>query len=203
MKSVRDIVLKKGTVKLFFICFFLLGSEAGYSMTSVKNWVNQIRPGTFEITDASADLKKKEIRTFSAAEVKVLTELAKREEELKRKEAAHQQRAAELKSLSQQIEQKLDQIRKLTDEFEIKRQSRKKMDERDISKMVRLYETMDPEKTTAFLNEMDRVTAVHIIMRMNPRKASAVLELLDPKVVVDITERVTRYKADRKLINGR
>jgi len=137
-------------------------------------------------------------RVFSESEMKVLTALSEREELMKKKEALHQQRATELKTLSQQIEQKLDQIRKLTADFENKRQQRKEMDEKDISQMVKLYETMDPERTAVFFNQMDRVTATHIIMGMNPRKASIVLELLDPKVAVDITEMVTRFKADRR-----
>jgi flagellar motility protein MotE (MotC chaperone) len=166
-------------------------------MNTVKGWINKVRPGTFEIEDSSSNAERKNHKQFSESEMKVLTALAKREEELKRKEALYEQRAKELKSLSQQIEQKLDKMRKMTADFERRRLYRKEMDEKDISRMVKYYETMDPEKIAVFLNKMDRITAMHIIMRMGPRKASAVMELLDPEVAVDITERVTRFKKDR------
>jgi flagellar motility protein MotE (MotC chaperone) len=180
---------------LFVAVFLIFGMTCeGYSMTQVKGWINKIRPGTFETEDSTSDVDLEGTKTYSEAEAKVLTSLKKREEELKIKEALHEQRAKELKSLSQQIEQKLDQMRRLQAEIESRQSKRKELDEKDISRMVRYYETMDPERTAVFFNNMDRVTAMHLIMRMNPRKASAVLELLDPKVAVDITERVTRFK---------
>jgi len=179
----------------------LFGTQPAYSMSTVKGWINKIRPGTFEVVDASADSMEQSVRSFSESQVKVLTALSKRENDLKKKEALHQQRAAELKTLSQQIEQKLDEIKKLTADFEIKRQKRKEMDEKDIKRIVKYYESMDPERTALFFNQMDRVTATHIIMRMNPRKASAVFELLDVKVAVEITELKTRFKADRQSLD--
>ena len=153
--------------------------------------------GTFETKDTSVSAEQKTVKTFTEAESKVLTSLAQREEELRKKEANYTQKAAELKTLSQQIEQKLDQIKKMTAEFESKRQLRKEMDEKDISKMVRLYEIMDPELSAQKFNGMDRITATQILMRMNPRKAASILELMDTQVAVDITEMVTRFKADR------
>ena len=184
--------------------FILLLAEFGsvHAMNNVKEWVNKIKPGTFAIQDATTDAGKPKARTFSESEMKVLTALKKREEDLDKREAIHRQKAAELKSLAQQIEQKLDQMRNLTSDFEEKRKLRQNMDERDISKMVKYYETMDPERTAVFFNQMDRLTAMHILLRMNPRKASAVLELLDPKVAVDITEKITRFKESQQEVTA-
>lgn len=193
--------MKKVMIGLILIITMLFGTQPAYSMSTVKGWINKIRPGTFEVVDASADSMEQSVRSFSESQVKVLTALSKRENDLKKKEALHQQRAAELKTLSQQIEQKLDEIKKLTADFEIKRQKRKEMDEKDIKRIVKYYESMDPERTALFFNQMDRVTATHIIMRMNPRKASAVFELLDVKVAVEITELKTRFKADRQSLD--
>jgi len=186
-------------LRLIILFLLLLSMESNnlLALTMVKGWINQIRPGTFEEKDATTDVAGGGGRSFTEAEMKILTDLARREEDLKRKEASHQQRAIELKSLSQQIEQKLDQIRKLTADFEKKRQLRQEMDEKDISRMVRYYETMDPERTAVFFNQMDRITATHLLMRMNPRKAATVMELLNPQVAVEITEMVTRFKEDR------
>lgn len=194
--------MKRSVIGLIVILILVLGAQPAYPMSTVQGWINKVRPGTFETADATADADDQRTRSFTESEMKVLTALSKREAELKKKEALHQQRAAELKSLSQQIEQKLDQIRKLTADFEQKRQKRKEMDEKDLSKMVKLYETMDPERTSIFFNQMERVTASHILKRMNPRKASIVLELLDPKVAVEITEMLTQIKSDRQSLAG-
>ena len=188
----------KHHIPIFVVLFVFGMSCEGYSMTPVKNWINSIRPGTFEQADVTSDVREEPtVKEFSEAEKRVLTQLKRREEELRIKEALHEKRAQELKSLSQQIEQKQDQMRRLLADIEARQTNRKEMDEKDISRMVRYYETMDPERTAVFFNQMDRVTAMHLIMRMNPRKASGVLELLDPEVAVDITERVTRFKQGR------
>ncbi len=185
---------------IFSFSLFLAVSNA-YCMSTAKEWVNKVRPGTFEAEDSSSDVKRAETpRSFSESEMQVLTALRRREEELKKKEELHQQKANELKNLSQQIEQKLDQMRGLAANVEDERKKRKEMDERDISKMVRYYETMAPENTAPFFNQMDRQTATHILLRMNPRKASAVMQLLDPAVAVEITEKVTRFKSNREEI---
>ena len=194
--------VKKSILFITFISLFAI--QPVYSMTTMKGWVNKIRPGTFETEDATSDTDEyqKEAHQYSEAEIQVLTALKKREEELRKKEAIHQQKANELKTLAQQIEQKLDQMRKLSAEFEGMRKTRKEMDEIDITRMVKYYETMDPEATAVFMNQMDRITAMHIIMRMNPRKASAIMQLMDPKVAVDITEKVSGFKAaQEELLN--
>jgi flagellar motility protein MotE (MotC chaperone) len=169
-------------------------------MSRVKGWINKVRPGTFQTEQTTTIMEETPEKTFTEAERKVLTSLAQREEELRKKEELYKQKAAELKTLSQQTEQKLDQIKKLVAEFERKRQLRKEMDEKDITRMVRYYEIMDPELTVTFFNDMDRVTAAQILLRMNPRKAAAIWELLEPKIAIELTEMVTRFKADRSQV---
>ncbi len=178
-------------------------SSPVYAMSSAKQWVNKLRPGTFadSAADASADALKQQERKFSESEMKVLTALKAREDELNRKEAEYVKKTQELKQLSQQIEQKLDQMRVLQSQIEEERTLRKSMDEKDISRMVKYYETMASENTATFFNRMDRDTATQLLMRMNPRKASAVMQLLNPKVAVEITERVTRFKENQSRLS--
>ncbi|PCI29686.1 MAG: hypothetical protein COB67_03520 [SAR324 cluster bacterium] len=185
--------------KIILLCLLCLtlGQANVYGMAKAKEWVNKIKPGTFEEESSAQVTEENRPRSFSESELKILIALKKREEELKKREALHQKKANELKNLSQQIEQKLDQMRGLAARVETERKTRKEMDERDISKMVRYYETMAPENTAVFFNRMDRQTATHLLLRMNPRKASAVMQLLNPEVAVEITERVTRFKSNR------
>ena len=189
-------MLKKLVILLLVGSF--LGAPQIYAMSTAKDWVNKIKPGTFDTgqNDATSDSAPKE-RKFDESEMKVLISLRAREDRLRKKEEEFQKKTTELKLLSQQIEQKLDQMRVLQSNIEKRRKERKEMDAKDISRMVKYYETMGSDNTAAFFNQMDRVTATHLIMRMNPRKASAVMQLLDPKVAVEITERVTRFKGNR------
>lgn len=180
------------------LCILLFATPSAFAMSPVKDWINKIRSGTFETEDSENVESKSKKQTFSESQLKLLTSLKKREEQLKQRDEAFQKRASELKSLSQQIEQKLDQMRKMTSDFEKKRRSRQEMDQKDISRMVKYYETMDPERTAVFFNQMDRLTAMHILMRMNPRKASAVMELIEPKVAVEITEKISGFKEGLK-----
>jgi len=185
---------------VFFLLFALCcTAQPALGMDKAKSWVNNLRPGTFSTNgDASSDAEGNREKTeFSESDVKVLIQLQAREAALKKKEEDFAKRTGELKLLSQQIEQKLDQMRGLAGKIEDMRQQRKQMDEKDVTRMVKYYETMTPDSTASFFNQMDRVTAMHLLMRMNPRKASAVMQLLEPKVAVEITENVTRFKKNR------
>lgn len=191
--------MRNRLILTILFCFLL--AQPAYSMSTVKGWINNIRPGTFEMPEDANQAKlpgEEEKKDYTTAELRVLQSLRVRQADLDRKEQEIQKKAQELKILSQQIEQKLDQMRGLQSEIERRRKERQEMDEKDITRMVKYYETMAPENTAVFFNQMDRVTATHILMRMNPRKASAVMQLLDPKVAVDITELVTRFKTDRE-----
>lgn len=197
--------MKSFSHKIILILFILALGNTFYftpemqAMNRVKQWVNQVKPGTFpelEEKDASADSKPKE-KKFTQDDYKVLIALKQKEETLVRREKKIQLREKELRALEQRVERKLNQMRDLAKKIEDERETRKAMDEKDISRMVKYYESMDPENTSVFLNQMDRVTAAHILMRMNPRKASGVMQLLDPDVAVEITEMVTRFKENR------
>ncbi|OGG97570.1 MAG: hypothetical protein A2508_09090 [Candidatus Lambdaproteobacteria bacterium RIFOXYD12_FULL_49_8] len=196
--------MKQNYLRLFIGAMFALNllcamPNEALAMNTVKGWINKVVPGTFATDqDATTDTGAGSEVSYTESEVKVLTALKDREAELEKREEAFSKRTGELKLLSQQIEQKLEQMRSLAARIETMRKERKELDEKDISRMVKYYETMSSENTAPFFNQMDRVTAMHLIMRMNPRKASAVLQLLDPKVAVDITERVTRFKENRE-----
>lgn len=180
------------------LAWVLIVPQQAWAMSTAKSWVNKVRPGTFVTEEELAAKAKPKERVFTPSELQILTNLKQREDELNRKEEEFKKRTQELKLLSQQIEQKLDQMRVLQSQIEKRRAERKEMDAKDISRMVKYYETMTSENTAAFFNQMDRVTATQILMRMNPRKASSVMQLLEPKVAVDITERVTRFKMNQQ-----
>lgn len=197
--------MKKIIFRIFILTFTLLMGMTTYApqdalaMNRVKQWVNKVKPGTFpelEQADASSDAKAKE-KKFTPDDYKVLTALTQKEESLNQRSKRIQLREKELRALEQRVERKLNQMRDLAVKIESEREERKTMDEKDISRMVKYYESMDPENTSVFLNQMDRITAAHILMRMNPRKASGVMQLLDPNVAVEITEMVTRFKENR------
>jgi len=194
-----NLILRQKIGLIFLVAAFLLAAQPAMGMNKAKDWVNNLRPGTFSTEgDASSDTAGgDDVNKFSESDVKVLIQLKAREAALKKKEEEFAKRTGELKLLSQQIEQKLDQMRNLAGKIEEMRQQRKQMDEKDVTRMVKYYETMSADATAQFINQMDRVTAMHLLMRMNPRKASAVMQLLEPKVAVEITEKVTRFKENR------
>lgn len=192
--------MKKLTIIFALLPFWIGVASTAYSMSTIKDWANNIRPGIFpeeqKVETPKEKVEKKPL--YTEGDLKVLTSLTEREKMIKRREEAIQRQEKELKTLEQQIERKLDQMRQLQGRLEGERKNRKELDEKDISKIVRFYESMDPENSSVFFNEMDRLTATHILMRMNPRKASNLLQRLEPKVAVEITELVTRFKQNQQ-----
>ena len=184
----------------FFILLFLLQNVSG--MTDVKEWILKI-PGIDLVKDdsdqkKSAEEDKNKSRTLDQAEFNVLISLTAERERLDKKERELVKKERQLRVIEQRIEKRMDEISQSSNNLENERRQQQETDGRDISKIVKLYESIDPESASKNLNQMDRLTATHILMRMNPRKASAVLQLLDIKVAVEITENVTKFKENRQ-----
>ena len=78
-------MLYKKLIIMLLVCF--LATPDAQAMSTAKDWVNKVKPGTFDTgdKDASADTGPKE-RKFDESEMKVLIALKIREEKLRKRE---------------------------------------------------------------------------------------------------------------------
>ncbi len=192
-------------IVLSLFCIVQVASVTVYTrdaqaMTMMKKWINKIRPNTFpEVVPQKQKVEKslKDGSEFSQKDLEIIHRLKEKEDSLNQRELALKSKSDNLQKLSQQVESKLDRLAEVIRKTEALRDERKKIEEKDISKIVIYYNAMDPENIAPFFNQMDRLTATQILMRMQAKKAAAVMQLLDPKVAVEITEKVTRFKSNK------
>jgi len=91
----------------------------------------------------------------------------------------------ELKDVQNQM-QKLEQEReKLAKEVPQKAQSNE-----NLLLLIKLYESISPEKVASLLKQMPMAVSMQIVKMMNPKKSSQVLSAMDDRMATEISKRL-------------
>jgi flagellar motility protein MotE (MotC chaperone) len=184
------------------ICAVLLTGmppRYGYSMSTLKTWVNKVRPGTFpdletagkkEASQGASDAAKQEALTET--ERQILLSLMQRKRQLDERDTLLNQREEQLRVLRDNIQHQVSELKRLQGEIEASMDAKKALDAENLKKVVTLYNGMDPKKSAEKFQTLEPKVAVQILMSMNPRKAAALLEQLPPENAKRITEEIVR-----------
>jgi len=180
--------------------FFLLSADPrpGFGMSTLKTWVNKVRPGTFpELETNKGPAKTSTADTtgqedISTTERGLLMSLMERKKQLDERETLLNQREEQLRALRDNVQTQLTELKKLQGEIEASMEAKKALDEQNLKKVVNLYDKMDPKKSAQKLAQLDTKVAAKILMAMNQRKASALLGELPPEKARSITEEIVR-----------
>jgi len=171
----------------------------GYSMSTLKTWVNKVRPGTFPELEApgksdqsqeGAEPGKQEALTET--ERQILLSLMERKRQLDERDTVLNQREEQLRVLRDNIQHQVSELKRLQGEIEASMDAKKALDAENLKKVVTLYNGMDPKKSAEKFQLLEPKVAVQILMSMNQRKAAALLEQLPPDSAKRITEEIVR-----------
>lgn len=131
---------------------------------------------------------------FSAAEVQVLQSLAKRRDDLDRREKSLAEREALLSAAEQEVDHKIAELNKLKSELEsLLGQQQKEQDDR-IDSLVKIYEGMKPKEAATIFNTLDMDVLLPVISRMNERKSGPILASMDPEKARIVTIRLAQQR---------
>ncbi|MBI4084236.1 MAG: hypothetical protein HY423_16645 [Candidatus Lambdaproteobacteria bacterium] len=187
-----------GTVLLVALA---LAMPAGptYSMSTIKTWVNKVRPGTFPELDVGgkqpprpADGRRPTGEAFTDTERQILLSLMERKRQLDDRELTLNQREEQLRQLRDNVQNQVAELKRLQQEIEASMDAKKAQDAENLNKVVNLYNGMDPKKTAEKFRALDPKIAVQILMAMNQRKAAQLMEELPPEHAKRITEEIVR-----------
>ena len=131
-------------------------------------------------------------------QAEILDFLRGRKERLDAREKEMVEKAKELASLEQRIEQKINEVRLINDEIDQTYRQKAEQDAEALTQLVSYYEKMPPDNAALFFNTMDRQTAIMIITRMSARRAAAILAILEPEVAVELTESIAKITVNRE-----
>jgi flagellar motility protein MotE (MotC chaperone) len=169
----------------------------GYSMSTLKTWVNKARPGTFpELETGKQAQPPPEIKAKPSQEAltdterKILLSLMERKRQLDERDTLLNQREEQLRVLRDNIQQQVAELKRLQSEIEASMEAKRQQDAENLQKVVNLYNGMDPGKAAEKLKTLEPKVAVQILMGMNQRKAAQLLEALPPDSAKRITEAI-------------
>ena len=198
---------KKIRLGVIFLIFFSITAAPGpvYSMSQIKSLVNKVRPGTFPELEAAKEPapESEQVTTegqeaLTETERQILLSLMERKRQLDERELLLNQREEQLRALRDNIQHQIAELNRLQQKIEASMEAKKAQDAENLTKVVSLYNGMDPKKAAAKLQSLDTNVAVKILMAMNQRKASALMEELPPEQAKRVTEEIVRKAPARK-----
>jgi flagellar motility protein MotE (MotC chaperone) len=135
-----------------------------------------------------------ENRIFSAAELEVLQSLARRREEIEKREQRISAQEALLKAAEQEVDRKIAELNKLRTELEILLGKQQTMEEERLLSLVKIYENMKPKEAAAIFNTLDMDVLLAVIGRMTERKSSPIIASMDPNKARIVTIRLAEQR---------
>jgi flagellar motility protein MotE (MotC chaperone) len=132
-------------------------------------------------------------RHFSAVELDLLQNLAKRREDLDRWERNIQIKEAALDATEKRIDGKIQQIEAMRQEVSSLLAQYNEKEDAKIRSLVKIYEDMKPDDAARIFNEMDMPVVLLIVDRMSEKKSAPVLAKMDSRkakqITVDLAEK--------------
>jgi len=142
-------------------------------------------------------------RHFSAVELDLLQNLAKRREDLDRWERNIQIKEAALDATEKRIDGKIQQIEAMRQEVSSLLAQYNEKEDAKIRSLVKIYEDMKPDDAARIFNEMDMPVVLLIVDRMSEKKSAPVLAKMDSRkakqITVDLAE---KHKFNTSKVNA-
>jgi flagellar motility protein MotE (MotC chaperone) len=131
---------------------------------------------------------------FSASEVEILQDLAKRRDELDKREQQIGQREALLKAAGGEVDRKIAELNKLRSELEDLLNKQKTAEDERINSLVKIYENMKPKDAANIFNTLDMDVLLPVIAKISERKASPILAAMDPDKAREVTIKLAEQR---------
>lgn len=131
---------------------------------------------------------------FSASELETLQSLAKRRDELDKREQEISQREAVLKAAGVEVDRKIAELTKIKSELEDLLGKQKTAEDERINSLVKIYENMKPKDAANIFNTLEMDVLLPVIAKISERKASPILAAMDPEKARQVTIKLAEQK---------
>jgi flagellar motility protein MotE (MotC chaperone) len=131
-------------------------------------------------------------RQFSAAEVEVLSQLAKRRELLDARARELDKREGVLKAAEAAIDRKVEALKELQAKLESDIKAHDAEQDAKMASLAKLYETMKPKDAARIFEGLEMDTVLSVVERMKERKLAPILAGMEPAKARDVTMELIR-----------
>lgn len=115
-------------------------------------------------------------------------QLAAREKELERRDAALNDRQRLVDAAEEELQRRMTALENSRTALENSEQHSDQLRNDDADRLVKIYQAMKPEDAAAIFNILDLRVGVALLNKMNPRKASAIMEAMSPQRAILATQ---------------
>jgi flagellar motility protein MotE (MotC chaperone) len=126
-------------------------------------------------------------RRFTNVELELLQKLSKRREELDAWEANLQIKDTALAATERRIDEKILQVEAMKKAVSEALIEYNKIEDQQISSLVKIYENMKPADAARIFNELERPILLLIVNRMQEKKAAPILAQMEPRRAKQVT----------------
>ncbi|MBI2235119.1 MAG: MotE family protein, partial [Micavibrio aeruginosavorus] len=135
----------------------------------------------------------------SAVRDDLYKDLAKRRDQLDKKEKEIAVREALLSAAERELDQKLRELTNIRSEIEASMKKRSDEEQARIDSLVKIYEGMKPKDAASILNSLDLDVLMVIMTKMTERKSSAILSEMSTDRARTITTMMAAQRQDPAL----
>jgi flagellar motility protein MotE (MotC chaperone) len=111
----------------------------------------------------------------SRSELAILERLAKRRDDLGKREQELEMRDALLKAAEKRLEQRVEELKKLENSIRLATRKRDEQQQEDLGKLVAMYESMKAKQAAKIFEVLDQDVLLDIVKIMKPRKVAAIM----------------------------
>jgi flagellar motility protein MotE (MotC chaperone) len=129
---------------------------------------------------------------FTEEEVRVLTELRQRRDDLQARRERLSKTEERLRILRDKVGEDLDRLERFRDQVQVGLNKEKQLRTEKMDHLVKVYSNMNPEKAAERIDRMDAKTAVKLLSRMSGESAGRILSFVDPDKANRISQDMTR-----------
>lgn len=193
-----------GKVVLFFVIALLLFN---LSNEGDKNFVELpaleiVHAGSSPYSDPMGETDSELIKEKEKIIKDFIAELKKREKALDLREKELDAKRENLGSVKRDIEKRLEELKIVKAGIEKKVDEQKAVNEANIRKLAKVYESTPPEQAGPMLSGLDAEISAQIVLKMNNMKAGKIWGFVDPEKAVLISKELTKYRDVSRLKSG-
>ncbi|WP_408872706.1 MotE family protein [Gluconobacter roseus] len=128
------------------------------------------------------------VPTAQSTDPVLAEQLATREKELDRRDAALNDRQRLVDAAEEELQRRMTALENSRTALESSEQHTDQLRNDDADRLVKIYQAMKPEDAAAIFNILDLRVGVALLNKMNPRKASAIMEAMSPQRAILATQ---------------
>ncbi len=126
--------------------------------------------------------------SFTKDEVRLLTKLDDRRQELEQRSVKLDDREKDLARRDREFATRIVEVRELTEKLKLEREKTEKKRGTQLEQLANVYGAMNPEEAARLIEQLDTTIALGLIQKMPEKRIGQILALMNPEKALILTK---------------